>query len=324
MTEKKSLVPIALLGVGAIAAAAFLSKKTDVKSKIDIQVEPKIYGYGDQIVVRVGMRNNSNEGHNYKLGVSIGKDGIKWFDVGHYIDGFGDFRTFTFQPFEEFRGTRTLRIPNTQESRDLPTDWDVFVTIRDEQNNVLASEKAFNVIILIPEIPAGKGTAKFIISDKIRNIPVENARITEFSESFEIFTDQNGVAKIDLDPGSYTVFIRKDNFKTRQTNFNITNQGVTLIQQELTPKDINEPINVQIVAYGEECSFQGCPLLNGTVEVLETGEIEPTNQPFGAEFVLERDRTYTFRVRGEGHITKDFVELVNPFRSIFKFILKKL
>lgn len=101
---------------------------------------------GDRIGVKVRWQNTGSSRETFLVGVSIGNPG-RWFDVGYYDDEHNDYGRESTAADGYDSLTRNLLIP------DAPNITDVYVTLRDENKNIVASEVLSDVITL-PGLPA--------------------------------------------------------------------------------------------------------------------------------------------------------------------------
>lgn len=114
----------------------------------DIRVTPGAYNPGDTITIGVDFKNTGNVSHTFKIGVSIGKDGTIWYDIGYYNDGHGDYRQATLVPGASIIVTRSLRVPDDGRITD------IWVTVRDKDLNVLDTKKKIGIISVTTAVSA--------------------------------------------------------------------------------------------------------------------------------------------------------------------------
>lgn len=109
---------------------------------------------GDTVIVTSTIINTGNVTHTFKYGVSIGNKPLeKWYDVGWFNDGFGDYRDVTLAPGASAAVTRTLEMPDDTDVTDAA------VSVRAEDLTVLAVQDLLGVI----DLPAISATITNVI-----------------------------------------------------------------------------------------------------------------------------------------------------------------
>lgn len=66
----------------------------------------------EELTVVANIKNTSNIPYTFKVGVSIGKTDVVWYDTTQYTDGLGDYVDIALAPGQTGAIQRTMRMPN--------------------------------------------------------------------------------------------------------------------------------------------------------------------------------------------------------------------
>ena len=163
------------------------------------------YDPGDTISIGVNITNTGTESHTFNIGVSIGKDGIIWYDTGYYNDGYGDYRQATLAPGSSVTVTRSLTVPDDGRITD------IWATVRDQDLNVLAQMKKTGVISVGPGINIlmvrviNNATGNPVQGFSVKFDPAEGAiveGVTDSSGNFSASFPTGSDIIVDLDGGA--------------------------------------------------------------------------------------------------------------------------
>lgn len=163
----------------------------------DIRVTSGAYNPGDTISIGVDFKNTGNTTHTFNVGVSIGKDGTVWYDVGFYNDGSGDYRQTTLAPGNSIIVSRSLTVPDDARITD------IWVSVRDHNLNVLDTMKRIGIISVASAASAqisnlvvdGGGLSNKSIGDRVDvhfNLKNTGSSSIAFDLALEFGTMTNG------------------------------------------------------------------------------------------------------------------------------------
>ena len=234
MADNAGLLAGALIGAGALY---YLTKKAEapqpppgVSGEI-IAITPSKTDLvpGDTFNINVTVKNTSATAQTLRVGVSIGKEYVVWYDQGYYTDPHGDYYIVTLAPNETKTLTRSMNVPDDGRITD------IYASFRTADLAVLDELITHGVLLVTPEVspdePAGDilqvtpykreyaSGEEIGIDITIRN-PTNTARIYNVGLSIGkqnvcwydagYFTDGKGdYATVSVDANSVTVVTRK-------------------------------------------------------------------------------------------------------------------
>ncbi len=87
---------------------------------------------GDIVTLQVTIQNTGNTDYTFKLGASIGQEGLIWYDAGQYAsDGYGDYRDTFIAAGQTVMYTRSLQVPTDITPTQAQQIIDAWVTVKD-------------------------------------------------------------------------------------------------------------------------------------------------------------------------------------------------
>ena len=87
---------------------------------------------GENCILTATITNCGNQPYTFKLGGSIGKGGVAWYDIGYYADGYGDYRDITIAANQTLSFTRTIQIPFDIPFSEAQLITDAWMTVKSQ------------------------------------------------------------------------------------------------------------------------------------------------------------------------------------------------
>ena len=158
MADNAGLLAGALIGAGALY---YLTKKAEaptpppgVSGQV-IAISPSETNLvpGDTFNINVTVKNTSATAQTLRVGLSIGKEYVVWYDQGYFADTHGDYYIVSLAPNETRTITRTMTTPNDGNITD------IVATLRTADLSLLDGMISRGVLLVTPEVepepPAG-------------------------------------------------------------------------------------------------------------------------------------------------------------------------
>lgn len=158
MADDVKLLAGALIGAGALY---YLTKKAaapptppvppGVTGKIISITPSETYLMADDVVqIAVTVQNTSATAQTFRVGVSIGRQNVVWYDKGHYVDGLGDYYIVALAPNEVKTVSRSMHVPSDARITD------IYSTLRTADLAILDELLSADILTVTPVVePAG-------------------------------------------------------------------------------------------------------------------------------------------------------------------------
>jgi len=152
MADNAALLAGALIGAGALY---YLTKKAeapapppDVSGQV-IAIAPSKTNLvpGDTFNINVTVKNTSATAQTLRVGLSIGKENVCWYDQGYFADTHGDYYIVSLAPNETKTITRTMTTPNDGRITD------IYASLKTAELAILDEMKTTGVLLVTQDIP---------------------------------------------------------------------------------------------------------------------------------------------------------------------------